>query len=678
MAACRRISCLAGKSNFFLHRNSKFSSSSIVKNAGSSNSEIVVPLRIERGPTDILKALASTISKDYTAPRYKYEDDPYFIPASNVAKRAFALSKESGKKAARYFLEKYPELFKCNTSVPHIKAFDPPVVYTEEDELSPEILYECVLNLDVKNCIFIYTELKKRGVLINQETKQNLLELLCFYNNLQPVEEDYYEERYFQNATNEASRWNMKGMAEQLFLDMEKDGKAYSAMICGASKFNNQQIVTSLFDEMTSKNLTGTTEAYNAMILAAPYTAESGDSRWEHALYILRSMQSAGVSPDLYTMNAVLSVLSRTKRWKRSKQLALNILSEMKSLQIEPSLGTYYHILEIYNLDFPDNSALYSIMNHIEGKEWSIRHPTDVRFFCAAMELCWKNARDKELAYRINKLLEFGNNCKLLGNAILESLYYKSFFRLLCEVEDLDKMMVFYEKYVPNIYTPEPSVTYEIIQAIHFNGLYTYLPRLCSDVLIFEHTERENILVAMTEAAGCMKHDEQVQSQLVHILWQIVEKLETRSKGRRTLFSWPGTALGNVLKTFIYGQDFEKAWSIVQKLKDEEDKIIGPPEKESLLSFCEMCFQLKDFDKAFICANYAVQGSYPDFYTDLQKLSTEMFKNQILSEAEKILVLNTIVRKGGIEGSSSDSESSSSDSSSDEESGKEETSVPKL
>jgi hypothetical protein len=34
--------------------------------------EIVIPTRIERGPTDILRALASTVGTDFTAPHYRY------------------------------------------------------------------------------------------------------------------------------------------------------------------------------------------------------------------------------------------------------------------------------------------------------------------------------------------------------------------------------------------------------------------------------------------------------------------------------------------------------------------------------------------------------------------------------------------------------------------------------
>lgn len=90
---------------------------------GSTEKEtIVIPKRIHRGPTDILRALASTVNTDYTAPHFKYHDDPFFIPASNIAKRTYALAKESGKKAAKYFLEKYPDSFINNPAEPNVEV----------------------------------------------------------------------------------------------------------------------------------------------------------------------------------------------------------------------------------------------------------------------------------------------------------------------------------------------------------------------------------------------------------------------------------------------------------------------------------------------------------------------------------------------------------------------------
>jgi hypothetical protein len=66
------------------------------------------------------QALASTVSRDISAPHYKYHDDPYLIPSSNVGKRTFALAKESGRKAAQWILQQHPELFDTSLAQPPV------------------------------------------------------------------------------------------------------------------------------------------------------------------------------------------------------------------------------------------------------------------------------------------------------------------------------------------------------------------------------------------------------------------------------------------------------------------------------------------------------------------------------------------------------------------------------
>lgn len=80
------------------------------------NEKIEVSNRIKRSPTDILKALSQTVGFDPTAPHYKYHDDPFLVPMSNVAKRAYALSQESGRKSAKWIRQENSELFQVRPS----------------------------------------------------------------------------------------------------------------------------------------------------------------------------------------------------------------------------------------------------------------------------------------------------------------------------------------------------------------------------------------------------------------------------------------------------------------------------------------------------------------------------------------------------------------------------------
>jgi pentatricopeptide repeat domain-containing protein 3 len=68
------------------------------------------------------QALASTVGRDYTAPHYKFHDDPYLIPYSNMNKRSYALSKEAGRKAAKWIREQHADLFQHAEAEPPIEV----------------------------------------------------------------------------------------------------------------------------------------------------------------------------------------------------------------------------------------------------------------------------------------------------------------------------------------------------------------------------------------------------------------------------------------------------------------------------------------------------------------------------------------------------------------------------
>lgn len=86
-------------------------SSSTAAAAPVQQEKIVIPKRIPRGPTDILYALSATVGRDTTAAHYKYHDDPFLIPMSNVGKRTFAMAQEAGRKAAKWLRQEHSSLF---------------------------------------------------------------------------------------------------------------------------------------------------------------------------------------------------------------------------------------------------------------------------------------------------------------------------------------------------------------------------------------------------------------------------------------------------------------------------------------------------------------------------------------------------------------------------------------
>lgn len=79
--------------------------------AVESGEKIEIPNYIQRSPTTILRALSQTVGFDPTASHFKYHDDPYLTPMSNVGKRTFALAMESGRKSAKWIRQRHHTLF---------------------------------------------------------------------------------------------------------------------------------------------------------------------------------------------------------------------------------------------------------------------------------------------------------------------------------------------------------------------------------------------------------------------------------------------------------------------------------------------------------------------------------------------------------------------------------------
>lgn len=164
--------------------------------------EIVIPKRIPRGPTDILRALESTVKKDPTAPHYKYHDDPFLIPMSNVGKRTFAMAQEAGRKAAFWVRQENAELFQHREADPPIEAFFPKMVYNENSQVSEDDLINVLKTGSVSNASLVYKLLKEKSIKISPETEQDLLEFVCFYNSEDTLPEEFIEERWFRQSSN--------------------------------------------------------------------------------------------------------------------------------------------------------------------------------------------------------------------------------------------------------------------------------------------------------------------------------------------------------------------------------------------------------------------------------------------------------------------------------------------
>ncbi|EMP32184.1 Pentatricopeptide repeat-containing protein 3 [Chelonia mydas] len=144
---------------------------------------------------------------------------------------------------------------------------------------------------------------------------------------------------------------------------------------------------------------------------------------------------------------------------------------------------------------------IYEVMDEIEGKTFVARDPDDDNFFVSAMRTCF-SLKDVDLAYRLHKVLETGDNWKLIGDAQRQSLYCARFFTLLCMMEQLDVILKWYKELVPSLFYPNAQVMWDLLQALDTANHLEMVPQIWKDIKsIFETRERNQVPLGWTASA---------------------------------------------------------------------------------------------------------------------------------------------------------------------------------
>lgn len=511
-------------------------------------------------------------------------------------------------------------------------------------------LAETLANAEVADSILIYKKLTGQGVEVPLEIKQQLLELVCFFNHEDILSEDLIEERWHSQSSvgkeRQRKTWRDHDVAEQLFAEIEpRTVHSYCAIIRGMAKYFQVERAWALYQEALEKDLPVDAATYNSIIQVANFLKESGDMRWQLVQEILATMAARKVRPNQGTLNAVLSLISTIGGFRQARANALQTLAEFRALGVVPTLATWYYLLSIFCRERgPVSHVLVDILNQIEGKEFHIQNVKDTYFFVTAMDVCRNHLADKELAKRVDKLLHHGNNYDLIGDSYKESIYYRNFFGLLSNTEPLESFMDTYNRLVPHVYTPEPGIMAEILKQVEVNGALDLLPRLWSDMVVFDHTNRESLLQHVLRIMVDNRPNEALDSQrgldsrFLDIAWQIWTKLENQSEGRTNQLTWTGRMLGDVLTICCRSSDFEKASEAFNKLDKEAHKVSGIPTEECLEAFVRLCVEHRQPSRAIAVLQYSVDNGFGTSGTLAKVIATEM----TLDEAHRTKIASLV------------------------------------
>eukprot|EP00092_Neocalanus_flemingeri_P030928 GFUD01033590.1.p1 GENE.GFUD01033590.1~~GFUD01033590.1.p1 ORF type:complete len:656 (+),score=179.52 GFUD01033590.1:65-2032(+) len=609
----------------------------------SSSQGIVIPPRIERGPTDLLEALASTVGKDHTAPHYRYHDDPWLIPYKNISKRDFTLSKEAGKKAAQYILNKHPDLFDQNRIVaePPITAFQPRAAYNR-DNVTLELLDNLVTSCQVQDSMEVFNLLNEKGKDIPAEVKQSLLELVAFYNENE-AEEEGMESR---GMLKEQESWKVGGFVDQMY---SEGGVATEservAMLVGLGRHSGGQRVWQMYQECKANNDKVPEEGFNAAISRIG-TKEGVDKIMGSVKEVLSDMKEAGVSPTVNTLISALGVLAFTaqsREYEGCCRHSLDLIAEFRLLGVEMSLGVYKVLLDIF-ADKKANSKspiLSDILKQLDGKDiFLAQNPQDVWFMPRAMQVC-NQQNNAKLAWRVDEFLNTGHNSRLMSDFQVLNVYYQNFLTVVLQNDEFQTAMELYNKITPHSFSPMFSYYQILMNHLHANGALQHLGKVWDDIVISNYAaaNKENQYVLTHQVMQILKANDPAMSDFtglsdvwVDIARKVFNHLE-EGKSNKALYLRFNTLAPDICDLVVAVALREGNYELGAKVVDfcrEEKTVMTKSLSEGVLGdFINASVALGEKDKAVGAVEYSVDvGSSQAVQVGLVVAGTDMRADQ--------------------------------------------------
>lgn len=536
---------------------------------------IDIPVRIKRKPDDVLKTLAGLQSTDITSVHYQYHDDRYLIPYSNQRRKAYALSEESGRSAAKWLHKKYADLFKYSKGEPMIEAYvagRPPEAF--ENVQTVEDLCNLIKSqIDLEEITQSLAQIKNTR---DADFKQGYFELVCFLSGQTNPSDRFTSQNVRQKVVNATRNEEV----ERLFKEFpDNDPRACNTMIRTLCRNYQVSDAWTLYQKAIADGVPIYLDTFNSILqVVLLLNPDTSEAKWKLVEDTLRLMGSHNVKPNITTLNIVLELVSSIFGWKDARQMSMSILVEFKNLGIRPSLASWYHILNIfYRERSPMSGILIDILDEIEKENLEASDHKDSHFFVTAMNVCTNQFHSVQLANRINDLLKRSENRIFIGDSIKESVYYRCYFQLLCLMEPLDTFMEIYHTYVPGIYIPEPSVMESILKTVELNSAIQYVPLLWTHLKLFEQTTRDNLINHLFRII--LNSGDKDLDKLSIDIWDVVEE---NIENRRNIFKWKAHHLSYILSIVCEAKDVERATKIFKKLDENRYHIEGLPTEESL------------------------------------------------------------------------------------------------
>ncbi|NXJ89373.1 PTCD3 protein, partial [Corythaixoides concolor] len=584
--------------------------------------------------------------QDPTAAHYMFQDDPFLMPRNAANSRLFLLSKESGRNAAKYIIKQFPQYFDKTFSEPNVPCLMPHTLTPQIEGVSEEALKERIHLRRVKDSVDLFDQLLQAGTPVSLETTNSLLDLLCFYGDGESTPEKEEEEkedleepgvdaseqkapkRQLQRGSQSSgSRWRENNNAERIFKIMpERNAYSYCTMIRGMVKHGAHAKAYDMYVDLLNERHKADVHTFNALIAAVPYLKERFVERWELAKVFLNHMAQQEVQPNLLTFNALLKTLRRCGGVGRS--MSLLVIKEMEALDIEPSLATYDHLLFMFyrGVDLCPSGIISEVLDDVEKRSFTPQDPDDGMDINILDNCC--DLKDIKLAYRLNKVMEKGDNWKFLNLDRLNA-YWSKFFSLLCMMEQIDVVLKWYKETSPSLFYPAPKNILDLLQALDAANHLEAIPSVWeADMKQLGFSRRQDLLEELLSLMSREQHPEEIQLEFAKCAEDIKAVYEQTGREQAPL-DWTASALHHVTLLFSRAGRIQDAWYV--KMMERFQQINRIPTDQVMDEFLNCAKRTNCPDEAVKVVKLAASLGLPSS----QRLKRRTEKEFELSEEQK-------------------------------------------
>uniref|UniRef100_A0A4W3IC74 Small ribosomal subunit protein mS39 n=1 Tax=Callorhinchus milii TaxID=7868 RepID=A0A4W3IC74_CALMI len=499
--------------------------------------------------------LASTVNRDPTAAHYRFQDDSYLIPKTSPEFRLYSLSQESGRTAAKYIFSNYPNFFQRDFAEPSIPCLMPQQLEPLIEEISEAALKERIQLRKVKDSVSLYDQLVQAGTPLSLGTTNGLLDLLCVYGDQEPPSDDQIElgegeSLKRRGRLRKASELDNNN-AERIFnLMPERNEHSFCTLIRGMVKFGAYTKAINMYTDLLNNRMKADVHTFNALIAAAPELKEKYNEKLDFIVDLLKQMAEQEVRPNLLTFNSVLKSFRRCGAY--AKGPSLQVVNEMKALGIGMLLCTVLFWKDEFN---GPKGHLY--LNCSCG---------GVKIFMSLFSsLQCLNLKDLELSYRVQKIVETGDNRKLLGDPYQQSIYYGRLFTMVCMMENIDMVLKWYKELIPSLYYPNTQGMKELLQALDTENRLELIPRIWKDIKQLGHSNKQDLVEEVLELMAREKHSPQLQVEFADCALDV--KTVYNNLNHNSKLEWTSGSLGNITTLLLRGGRTDDAWAMLQLFK---------------------------------------------------------------------------------------------------------------